>query len=144
MSAKKIFLPSMTVFLIFLLCSQAGADWRTVQVFKRIEVPYDMKHEDLIMKKGQYNFEIMSNRSLNMFQLKIYKRGKSLCALPGKVLRDGLPGARGEEMEEVPEEPTLQMKRIPVKNALYIIFEAGKLAQVFPGFVIRFELEYEE
>lgn len=112
-------------------------------MFKKVDVPFNMKYEDLIMKKGQFDFEILSERSLNIFQLKIYKKGKSLCAVTGKVLREGLPGARGMEMEEVPDEPTLQMKRIPVKKAVYIIFEAGKLTELFPGFVIRFELEYE-
>lgn len=143
MTTKKIFLILMTVFFFLLLFSPAIADWRTVQIFKKVDVPFDMKHEDLVMEKGKFDFEILSERSLNIFQLKIYKKGKSLCAVPGKVLRDGLPGARGEEMEEVPEEPTLQMKRIPVKKAVYIIFETGKLTEMFPGFVIRFELEYE-
>jgi len=143
MTVKKIFLSLMTVFFVFLFFSQAGADWKTVQKFKKVDVPFDMKHEDLIMEKGQFDFEILSERSLNIFQLKIYKKGKSLCAVTGKVLRDRLPGARGEEMEEVPDEPTLQMKRIPVKKAVYIIFETGKQTEMFPGFVIRFELEYE-
>jgi len=143
MFTKKIHLNLLTVFLVFLLFSQAQADWRTVSIFKKVDIPFNMKHEDLIMKKGQFDFEILCERSLNIFQLKIYKKGKSLCAVTGKVLREGLPGARGEEMEEVPEEPTLQLKRIPVKKAVYIIFETGKLTEIFPGFVIRFELEYE-
>ncbi len=142
MTAKKILLSLLTVFFVFLIFSQALADWRTVQKFKGVNVPFDMKHEDLIMEKGKFDFEILSERSLNIFQLKIYKKGKSLCGITGNVLRDGLPGARGEKMEEVPDEPTLQMKRIPVKKALYIIFETGKLTELFPGFVIRFELEY--
>lgn len=143
MFTKKIFFNLLAVFLVFLLFSQAGADWRSIQKFKKVDVPFDMKYEDLIMEKGQFDFEILSERSLNIFQLKIYKKGKSLCGITGKVLRDGLPGTRGEEMEEVPDEPTLQMKRIPVKKALYIIFETGKLTEIFPGFVIQFELGYE-
>lgn len=143
MFTKKILYSFLTIFLFFLLFSQAKAEWRTVQVFKKVEVPFNMKHEDLILKKGQYDFEILCDRSLNIFKLKIYKKGKSLCFLAGKILRDGLPGARGEKMEEVPDDSTLQMKRIPVKKAVYIIFETGKLTEVFPGFVIRFELEYE-
>jgi len=143
MSTEKISQNLLAVFLVFLIFSQAGADWRTVQKFKKVDVPFDMKHEDLVMEKGQFDFEILCERSLNIFQLKIYKKGKSLCAITGKVLRDKLPGARGEEMEEVPDEPTLQMKRIPVKKAVYIIFETGKQTEMFPGFVIRFELEYE-
>jgi hypothetical protein len=143
MFTKKILFNLLTVFLVFLFCTQAGADWRTIQKFKQVDVPFDMKYEDLIMEKGQFDFEILSERSLNIFQLKIYKKGNSLCAITGKVLREGLPGARGEEMEEVPDEPTLQMKRIPVKKALYILFETGKQSDLFPGFVIRFELGYQ-
>ncbi len=143
MCKKKILLILLTMFLVSLFFSQAKADWRTIQKFKKVNVPFNMKYEDLIMEKGQFDFEILSERSLSIFQLKIYNKGESLCAVPGKILRDGLPGARGEEMEEVPDEPTLQMKRIPIKKALYIIFETGKLTEMFPGFVIRFELEYE-
>jgi hypothetical protein len=143
MFTKKILINLLTLFLVFLLFSPAKAEWRTIQVFKKVDVPFNMIHEDLIMQKGQFDFEILSERSLNIFQLKIYKKGKSLCAVTGKVLREGLPGARGEEMEEVPVEPTLQMKRIPVKKAVYIIFETGQLTEMFPGFVIRFELGYE-
>ena len=141
---KKILPNLLVVFLVFLFFSQAEADWRKVQIFKKVDVPFDMKYKDLIMEKGQFDFEILSERSLNIFQLKIYKKGKSLCAIDGKVLRDGLPGARGEKMEEVPDEPTLQIKRILVKKVVYFIFETGKLAHLFPGFVIQFELEYEE
>jgi hypothetical protein len=35
------------------------------------------------------------------------------------------------------------MKRIPAKNIVHIIFEMGKLAELYPGYVIRFELGYE-
>lgn len=143
MISKRIQLSLLTGFLIFLLFSPASAQWRKVSKFKGVGVPFNMKHKDLVMEKGKYDFEIWNNRSLRIFQLKIIKKGKTLCALPGKVLRDKLPGARGQEMEEVPDEPTLKMKRIPAKNIVHIIFEKGKLAEVYPGYVIRFELGYE-
>jgi len=140
---KRALLNLLTVFLILLLCSPASAQWRKIQEFKKVEVAFNMIHEDLIIKKGQFDFEVWNNRSLNMFQLKIIKKGKALCVLPGKVLRDELPGARGQKMEEVPEEPTLKMTRIPARKIAYIIFETGKLTQLFPGYIIRFEVGYE-
>lgn len=102
-----------------------------------------MKHEGLIMKKGKYNFEIWSHRSLSIFQLKIIKKGKTLCALQGKVLRDKLPGARGQKIEGVSDEDTFKIKRIPAENITRIIFQFGELSYLFPGQVIRFELGYE-
>lgn len=143
MFLNRTLLNLLTVFLVLLLFSPASAQWRKVQKFKSVEVAFNMKHEDLIIKKGKLDFEIWSHRSLNIFQLKIIKKGKTLCALPGKVLRDGLPGARGQKTEEVPEEPTLKMKRIPARKIVYIIFETGKLTHLFPGYIIRFEMGYE-
>ena len=72
MLKKKIVFHSLAIFLVFLLFSQAHAEWRTVMVFKKVNVPFNMIHEDLVMTKGQYNFEILSERSLSMFQLKIF------------------------------------------------------------------------
>jgi len=143
MISKRILLNLLTGFLIFILFYPASAQWRKVNKFKRVEVPFNTKHKDLVMEKDKYDFEVWNNRSLGIFLLKIIKKGKTLCTLPGKILRDKLPGARGQEMEEVPDEDTLKMKRIPAKNIVHIIFERGRLEELYPGYVIRFELGYD-
>ena len=143
MSQKRILVYVLRIFLILIILCPAIAQMKKIHKFKKVEVPFNLIHEDSVFEKGKYDFEILANRSLQTFHLSIIKKGKKLCLLPGKVLRDKPPGARGEEMEDVPDDPTLKMQRIPAKKILYIIFETGQLANVFPCFKIRFQLKYE-
>jgi len=119
------------------------AQMKKVHKFKRVEVPFSMKHEDSIFEKGQYDFEIIAHRTLRTFHLRIIKKGKILCIVPGEILRDKPPGARGEEMKEVPEDPTLKIKKIPAEKIVNFIFEAGKLTHLYPCFKVRFQMEYD-
>jgi len=143
MSQKRIFIYFLRILLIMIITCPAIAQMRKVHKFKNVEIPFNLVYEDSIFEKGKYDFEILANRSLLTFHLRIIKRGKNLCLLPGEILRDKPPGARGEEMEEVPDDPTLKTQRIPAKKMVYIIFEAGKLAAVYPCFKIRFQIKYE-
>lgn len=143
MSQKRIFVYFLRILLIMIIICPAIAQMRKVHKFKKVEIPFNLVYEDSIFEKGKFDFEILANRSLKTFHLRIIKRGKNLCILPGEILRDKPPGARGEEMEEVPDDPTLKMKRIPAKKMVYIIFETGKQTSVYPCFKIRFQIEYE-
>lgn len=143
MSFNRILVSLLSIFLILSLFCPATAQMRKISKFKKVEIPFNLKHEDSIFEQGKFDFEILSHRSLNMFQLKIIKSGDTLCILSGKILREICPGARGEEKNEVPDDPTLKMKRIPAKKILYIIFDNGKLTEVFPCLMLRFKMEYE-
>ena len=143
MSQKRILAYVLRIFLIAAIICPAIAQMRKVHKFKKVEIPFNLVYEDSIFEKGKYDFEILANRSLQTFHLRIIKSGKNLCLLAGEILRDKPPGARGEEMEEVPDDPTLKMKRIPAKKMVHIIFEAGKQAAVYPCFQIRFQIKYE-
>jgi hypothetical protein len=143
MSSKIIFTNISRIFLILILFCPAMAQMRRVHVFKNVEIPFNLKHEDTVFEKGKYDFEILADRSLNMFNLKIIRNGKNLCILNGEILRAEAPGARGEKMLEVPDEPTLKMNRIPAKNIVNITVETGKLARIFPYYKLRFQMEYE-
>lgn len=143
MSSKRIFVSLSILIMISILFRPAIAQFRKVNKFKGVEVPFSLKHEDTVLKKGKYDFEIIVYRTLREFYLRIIKKGKTLCIVPGEILRDKPPGARGEEMPEVPEEPTLKISRIPAKKIANIIFETGKLTEIFPCYKIRFQMEYE-
>jgi hypothetical protein len=129
--------------MISILFRPAIAQIRKVKKFKGVEVQFSLKHEDTVLKKDKYDFEIIVHRTLRQFYLRIIKKGKALCIVPGEILRDKPPGARGEEMPEVPEEPTLKISRIPAKKIANIIFETGKLTEIFPCYKIRFQMEYK-
>jgi hypothetical protein len=136
----------LSIFLIGLFVYPAIAQIRTVHKFKKVDIPFNLKHENLTLKKDRYDFEIIVHRTLQVWNLRIMKKGKVLCMLPGEVLRDRPPGAHGEEMSDVPEEPTLKIKRIPAKKMVYIIFETGKMetgTELLPYHKIRFKMEYE-
>lgn len=143
MVLKKPLMNFLIIFLILILFCPVMAQFRRIHIFKNVEVPFNLKHEDSVYEKGKYDFEIQAYRSLNLFTLRLIKKGKALCTLDGKILRDDSPGVRGEKMEEVPDEPTLKMHRIPANKIVNITIETGKLAKIFPYYVLRFQMEYE-
>jgi len=143
MSFKIILTKISRIFLILILFCPAMAQMRRVHIFKNVEIPFNLKHKNMVFEKGKYDFEILSERSLSMFKLRIIKKGKGLCILDGEILRAEPPGARGEKMEEVPDDPTLKINRIPLKNIVNIIVETGKLTRIFPYHKLGFQMEYE-
>lgn len=132
------------VFTIMYSVLPVSADFRTVHKFKKVAIPFDMKYEDALLEKGTYDFEICADRSLSLWNLRVIKKGKIFCALAGDVLRDQAPGARGENMAEVPDEPTLKIRRIPEEKMAHIIFENSGSAHLFPYYVVRFNISYEQ
>ena len=129
----------VTVFAVL----PAGADLRTVHKFKKVAIPFDMTHDGTKIEKGTFDFEILVERSLSMWTLRVIKKGKVLCALPGEVLRDRAPGAAGETMAEVPEKPTLKVKRVLDEKMAHLIFENSGVetgAMLFPYYVVRFKI----
>ena len=140
---KRIFVSLFSIFMILFLSYPATAQFRKVYKFKKVNVPFNMKHEGSIFEKGKYDFEILGHRTLRTFYLKIIKKGKTLCMLHGEILRDRAPAALGEKMTDVPKEPTLKMTRTPAKKIVNIIFETGSLTEVYPCYKLRFQLEYE-
>lgn len=144
-SRKVIWL--LIIFTIVFLVLPVPADFRTVHMFKKVAIPFDMKYDDAILEKGTFDFEICADRTLNLWTLRIIKKGKILCSLPGDVLRDRPPGAHGEKMAGVPDEPTLKVKRIPKEKMAHITFENAGIetgTSLFPYYVVRFKISYEQ
>jgi len=136
----------LIVLAITLLVLPVAAEFRSVHMFKKVPIPFSMKHEDAIFEKGTYDFEICADRTLNIWAIRIIKKGKILCNLPGEVLRDRPPGTRGEKMAGVPDEPTFRVKRIPDERMAHLIFENAGMetgAEVFPYYIVRFKIGYE-
>ncbi len=136
----------MIVFAITLLVLPVAAELRAVHRFTKVAIPFSMKHEDAILEKATYDFEICADRTLNLWGLRIIKKGKILCSLSGEVLRDRAPGGLGEKMATVPDEPTLKVKRIPQEKMAHITFENAGIesgAEIFPYYIVRFKIGYE-
>ena len=129
--------------MILVIFWPARAEFRRVHRFRNVDIPFRLKYEGGVLARDQYDFEIIADRTLNMFKLRIAKKGKYLCLIDGEILISEAPGARGEKMEEVPDEPTLTLSRIPDKNVVDIIVETGKIIRLFPYHRIRFQMECE-
>lgn len=143
MSLKKALPLFLGVILIMMFFHHTEAQMKKVHKFKKVNFPLHLKHKDMTIEKGNYDLEIMAYRAVRQWGLKILKKGNTICMVPGEILRDECPGARGEKMEDIPEDPTLKMSRMPAKHAFFITFEAGKLTQFYTCYKVRFQMEYE-
>ena len=144
MTSKKTLLRLFIITLIVLLCNPAMAALKKIQEFEDVNIPYDLIKDDVTIEKGEYDIEIWAYREVRQWSLKIIKKGKSLCVLNGAILRDECPGTRGEEMEDVPEEATLKMSRIPAIKTLNFIFEAGWRTGFYTCYKVKFPIQYED
>jgi len=144
MHPKKVSPALLISLLIALLVCPVTADLKKVQMFKKVNFPYNLIHDETTIEKGKYDILILAYREVRQWSLKIMKKGETLCILNGIILRDECPGARGEEMKDVPEEATLKLSRVPVKKILNIIFEAGWLTEYYTCYKVKFPIQYEE
>lgn len=144
MHPKKVLTKLLIFILIAFLVCPAMAALKKVKKFENVNIRYDLKHDETTIEKGEYDIEIWAYREVQQWSLKIIESGDSLCVLQGVILRDECPGARGEEMEDVPEEATLKMSRVPAIKTLNFIFEAGSQTQLYTCYKVKFPIQYEE
>lgn len=143
---KKIF---TNIFLIvFLFCpviAHRQAHLLTkVYKFKDVEIPFNMKYEDSIIEKGKCEFEIIFNHGQQVFYLKIIKKRKGICLVPGDRKRYKSYGRERLRDPNIPDKPTLRIRKFPESKMLMVIFESGKKAGMFPLVWVIFKMEYEE
>lgn len=142
MSFKRIVADLLIIFLI--LCCPAFAQMKSLYKFKGVQIPFNLKHKDLIIQKDTYDFEFLRHPTQPIFYLKIKKGRKTLCQLQGERLE--YEGAEWEYMKDpdIPKNPRMRMKKNLEKKVVYIIFETGKNTEIYPLIKTRFKLEYEE
>jgi hypothetical protein len=115
----------------------AFSQWEDVCSFKDVQIPFDLKYEDKIIKKGKYEIEILKHTGQTAYYLRIKKKGNRLCLVPGEYLKY-------MDETEIPDKPKLRMRRNTAEKLLYIIFESGTITWKYPTIKIRFKIEYEE
>lgn len=143
---KKIF---TNIFLIvFLFCPVIahgqGLGLTKVYIFKDVEIPFNMKYGDSIMKKGKYEFEIIFNRGHQVFYLKIIKKRKGICLVPGDRKQYKSYGRERLKDPNIPDKPRLSIRKFPESKMLMVTFESGKKARMFKLVYVIFKMEYEE
>jgi len=140
---KRIFTNLLLIFLIIILFCPATAMTTRVYKFKGVAIPFDLKYKDSIFKKGKYDFEILFHHKQQVFYLKILKKGKGLCLIPGEKLKYKSYGWERLRDPKIPDQPTLRIKKYPTGKIVNIIFESGKKTAIYPLVKVRFKLEYE-
>jgi hypothetical protein len=140
---KRIFVSLLLIFLIVFLFCPVIATVNKIYEFKGIQIPFNLKCGDSIIEKGEYNFEILVQPSTQMFHLRIKKKRKSICMVSGERLEYKSRGWDLMKDPKIPIKPTLRIKKDPIENVVYIIFESGKKTFRYPLEKIRFKMKYE-
>ncbi|NOR13115.1 MAG: hypothetical protein GQ545_07660 [Candidatus Aminicenantes bacterium] len=125
------------VFFVSLLSMPAFSQWEDVCSFKNVQIPFNLKYKDKIIKKGKCEIEILKHTAQTVYYLRIKKKGKKLCLLPGEYLKY-------MDEKDITGKPKLRMRRNTAEKLLYIIFESGTITWKYPKIKIRFKIEYED
>lgn len=146
MDSKRIFVCMCGIFLVSVfLCPLVGQ--MKGMKFRGIEIPYTLKHEDVVIEKGKYDLEVTmpDTSGIRIFYLRILKGNEALCIIEARKLH-----YQTEKVSElhkdpnIPDKPRLTMRRVKALKKLYIIFESGKHAPDYPFEKLRFEIDYIE
>lgn len=146
MLIKKITANILGILLILILFWPAKAQMQTLGEFEGVEIPVNLKHEDIVIEKGKYDLEFIKHGQ-NAFYLKFKKKGKTVCLIPGgeRVMYENQGDLTLLGLDpDIPENARFKMKKNPVLKIAYIIFETGKHSMICPYYKIRFKIKYEE
>lgn len=135
----------LTIVLTASLCSPAYAQMERIYKFKKVQIPFNLKHEGSIVERGKYDLEFLKLQSQNAYYIRLIKKKKFIFTLPGEQLsyKSDKDGMLQFKDPNIPEDPTLRMQKDPNDKILYIIFETGKKTTKNPFIKVRFKLEYE-
>ncbi len=125
--------------MVFILLFPAFAQMETVCRFRGVTIPYDLKHEDSVIEKGKYDFELLRHSAQTAFYLRIKRKRDQILLVIGEQLRYA-----SSDEKEIPAKPRMKMRKNSAEKMLYIIIESGTITIKYPAIKVRFKLEYEE
>jgi len=131
------------VLMIFILAGPAAAQLIDIGKFKGVTIPYTLKFEGKVMKKGPYDLEALKNPDTPSCYLRFKKGGKVVCLIEGERLEYKAQGMSRMADSDIPQKPRLKMKRNAEEKVLIFMVETGRESQ-FPFLLLRFKLGYEE
>ncbi|MFC2164212.1 hypothetical protein ACFLT2_04345 [Acidobacteriota bacterium] len=146
MNSIKVFVCMTVVFLTFAFFCPLEGQTKGLK-FRGIEIPYTLKHKDVVIEKGKYDLEVMmpETSGIRIFYLRILKKNKALCIIEARKLH-----YKTEKVSElhkdpnIPDKPRLTMRRVKALKKLYIFYESGKHPPSYPFEKLRFEIDYIE
>lgn len=132
----------LALILVILVSSPSIADIREILTFRDVELPWTLKHGNIVMEKGTYDV-LLIKHGVEMFCLKIRKNGKTLCLIkdPAKI-KYGNQDNLYEMLRDtsVPKEAILRIKRNPTLNVAYLLIETGNCRDC-PFRKLRFQVK---
>jgi hypothetical protein len=146
MIAKQTWLCLFIVILSVLAFHPVFAQMQSLKEFKNVDIPFNLKFEDLILESGKYTLEFIKHGMGDVFYLRVKKKNKTICLIPkGERVKYKDQSSYFDLMDDpdIPDKPKLNIKRNPALKIAYIIFETGKKSKLHPFLKIRFKLEYE-
>jgi hypothetical protein len=135
---------SSGILLLIFISSPSIAQIQELCEFKGVKIPWTLKYEDIVVKKGTYDLTFLRHGP-TMYYLRVKKKGKTIALFPHgeKVDYQGdLFSKMGNP--DIPDNAKLEIKRNPALKITYIIFETGKHSKIYPLHRIRFIVKYED
>jgi len=143
MSPRSIFRNILRFFLILFFAGIGLAQMIDLCLFKGVQISHRLKYQDSIIEKGTYDIEALKNPNTPMCYLRIKKGKKIFCLAEGERLQYEGTGMDQMSNPSIPDEPTLKIKRDPIRKKLFFIVETGKGAK-FPFYNLKFTMEIIE
>ena len=143
MPLRSTFRNTLRVFLIFSVTGTALAQLIDMCSFKGVEISHRLKYRDSIIEKGKYDLETLKNPTTPMCYLRIKKGKKIICLAEGERLQYEQLGMDQLSNPNIPDKPTLKIRRDPDGKTFYFLVETGKRAN-FAFYKLRFTMEIIE
>jgi hypothetical protein len=137
---------SSGILLLIFIYSPSLAQIQELCEFKGVKIPWTLKYEDIVVKKGTYDLTFLRHGP-TMYYLRVKKKGKTIALFPhGEKVdyKDGGDLFNKMGNPDIPDNAKLEIKRNPALKNAYIIFETGKHSKIYPLHRIRFIVKYED
>jgi len=132
----------LSVTLLIILITPIFGNFARVFLFKNVQIPFNIKHKNSKIRSGKYDIEIVKHTGQIAFYLRFKKRGRNLCHVRGEQLFYKSKYNAGMEQlndPDIPDHPTLKIKKDQKENIIYFIFESGKKTPKYPFIKMRFK-----
>ena len=138
---------SQIIILVLLISSPVlSFQLKELCKFKSVDLPNRLKYEDVILEKGKYDLIVLRLKSNTtpLYYLRIKKGGDVLCRIEGD-LSDYQSRGLADLMADpdVPDKPTLKLKRNPQEKVMIFTIETGKKHRMAPLVRLVFQVQYE-
>jgi hypothetical protein len=112
--------------------------------FKGVQIPYTLKYRNSVLEKGKYDLEAVKKATATDYYLRIKKGGKVIDLILGEQWDYQTRGTYVMRDPEIPDKPTMKMRKNSAEKTFTIIVETGKKNRTAPFARLRFIFEYEE